>query len=92
MEDLLNKNNYKTLYLLHGIIGDNTDWLYGTRIQRFANELDLCVVMPAGENSFYVDKPWTAQMYGQFIGEELVEFTRKTFLLSDKREDTFIGV
>ena len=25
---------YKTLYLLHGIIGNCTDWLYGTRIQR----------------------------------------------------------
>ena len=25
---------YKTLYLLHGILGSAGDWLYGTRIQR----------------------------------------------------------
>ena len=30
-------------------------------------------------------------MYSEFIGKELVEFTRKVFPLSDKREDTIIG-
>lgn len=29
--------------------------------------------------------------YGDFIGRELVELTRKIFPLSHKREDTFIG-
>ena len=38
------KKEYKTLYLLHGIFGDQNDWLYGTRIQRFASERGLCVV------------------------------------------------
>ena len=47
------KKEYKTLYLLHGIFGDQNDWLYGTRIQRFASERGLCVVMPSGENMFY---------------------------------------
>ncbi len=82
---------YKTLYLLHGILGDDTDWLYGTRIARWAAEKDLCVVMPSGENMFYVDQPDTGNRFGEFIGRELVEFTRKTFPLSHKREDTYIG-
>ena len=82
---------YKTLYLLHGIVGDDTDWLYGTRIARWAAEKDLCVVMPSGENMFYLDHPDEGNMYGEFIGRELVEFTRKTFPLSHKREDTYIG-
>lgn len=47
--------------------------------------------MPAGENAFYVDQPSIGAMHGQFIGEELVEITRKMFPLSRKREDTFIG-
>ena len=29
--------------------------------------------------------------YGKMIGEDLIEFTRETFNLSHKREDTFIG-
>ena len=82
---------YKTLYLLHGIIGDDTDWLYGTRIARWATDRDLCVVMPSGENMCYIDQPWTANYFGEYIGQELVEFTRKTFPLSHKREDTYIG-
>lgn len=82
---------YKTLYLLHGIVGDDTDWLYGTRIARWAAEKNLCVVMPSGENMFYIDQPDAGNYYGEFIGRELVEFTRRTFPLSRKREDTYIG-
>lgn len=82
---------YKTLYLLHGIFGNHMDWGTGTRIQRYAEENDLAVVMPAGENAFYVDRPDANDFYGEFVGRELVELTRKMFLLSDKREDTFIG-
>ena len=80
---------FKTLYLLHGIIGNYTDWLYGTRIQRYAEEHDLAVVMPSGDNSMYIDH--AVDKYGEFIGCELVEFTRKTFPLSHRKEDTYIG-
>ena len=82
---------FKTLYLLHGIFGNYTDWTVGTRIQAWAQDRDLCVVMPSGDNAFYVDNPKTSAMYGSFISKDLVEFTRKSFPLSDKREDTFIG-
>lgn len=82
---------YKTLYLLHGVMGNHTDWINGTRIQRFAEEKDLAVVMPSGDNSFYVDQPASNNFYGEFVGHELVEVTRKMFPLSQEREDTFIG-
>ena len=85
------RKKFKTLYLLHGFLGNYTDWVSGTRIQRWAEERDLCVVMPSGDNAFYVDRPETGNCYGQFIGEELVEMTRRMFPLSRKREDTFIG-
>ena len=85
------RKKFKTLYLLHGYLGNYTDWVSGTRIQRWAEERDLCVVMPSGDNAFYADRPATGNCYGQFIGEELVEITRRMFPLSDKREDTFIG-
>ena len=85
------EKKFKTLYLLHGYLGNYTDWVSGTRIQRWAEERDLAVVMPSGDNAFYVDNPATGNCYGQFIGEELVEVTRRMFPLSRKREDTFIG-
>ena len=82
---------FKTLYLLHGIFGDETDWVCGTRLQSWAQDRNLAVVMPAGENSFYVDNPRASRLYGTYIGKELVDFTRRTFPLSAKREHTFIG-
>ena len=39
---------FKTLYLLHGIFGNDTDWVSGTRIQAWANDYNLAVIMPAG--------------------------------------------
>lgn len=79
----------KTLYLLHGYNGNFSDWNNNTRVQRWAVERNLALVMPSGDNSFYVDKQGAD--YGRFIGEELVEATRRFFHLSRKREDTFIG-
>jgi Predicted esterase len=85
------KKTYKTLYLLHGIFGNHTDWVCGTRIQRWAQDHDLAVIMPSGENKFYVDNEKSHEYYSRFIGEELVEVTRQLFPLSLKREDTFIA-
>lgn len=85
------RKKFKTLYLLNGLWGSQIDWVAGTRIQRWAEERDLAVVMPAGENSFYVDRPGFHTDYGKFIGEELVEMTRRMFPLSERKEDTFIG-
>lgn len=82
---------YKTLYLLHGILGNYTDWINGTNIQRWSDEKNVAVVMPSGENMFYLDQEKLHAMYGEFIGKELVDITRKMFPLSDRREDTFIA-
>lgn len=80
----------KSLYLLHGILGDNNDWLFNTNIKELAEKYNLAVIMPAGENHFYVDHKSTHDMYGEFIGQELIDTTRKMFNLSSKRTDTFI--
>ncbi|MBQ1641096.1 MAG: acetylesterase, partial [Lachnospiraceae bacterium] len=85
------ERKYKTLYLLHGLLGNYTDWVSQTRIQKWAEEKNLAVVMPSGDNAFYFNSrtPWND--YGTFIGQELVEITRRMFPLSDKREDTYIA-
>jgi len=82
---------YKTLYLLHGMLGNHMDWSMLARVQALSEVYDLAVVMPSGENGYYVDHPKSHNNYGEFVGKELVELTRKMFPLSDKKEDTFIG-
>lgn len=85
------RKQFKTLYLLHGVFGSQVDWINGTNLQRWAEEKEVAVIMPAGENMFYLDQEKAHNFYGEFVGKELLELTRRSFPLSDKREDTFIG-
>ncbi len=85
------KRNLKTLYLLHGYMGNCTDWLADSCVHELAQRHDMAVIMPSGENSFYVDNPDNESFFGEFIGDEIVGFTRALFPLSVKREDTLIG-
>lgn len=82
---------YKTLYLLHGIFGNYTDWIAGTRIVSQAMDKNLAVVMPSGDNRFYVDNEATGEKYGEFIGIELPTICEKIFRLSARREDRYIA-
>ena len=81
----------KTLFLLHGFSGSIFDWLTGSNIQDIALRYNLAVVMPSGENSFYLNGRGDGTAYETYTGSELVDYVRKTFGLSDKSEDTFIG-
>jgi len=82
---------YKTLYLLHGVFGSCHDWLHGTRVRALAQNANLCVVMPSGDNKFYCDSPLTGDLYGRFIAEDLVSFVEAAFPVSRRREDRFIA-
>ncbi len=82
---------YKTLYLLHGYMGSCNDWLLNTPVTELSQQYGLAIVMPSGENGFYVDQPTSNYRGAEFITKELVEYTRKMFPLSDKREDTLIA-
>ena len=56
---------FKTLYLLHGIFGNYTDWVSGTNIQRWAEERSLAVVMPSGDNMVYVGQKEGEKIQGK---------------------------
>lgn len=80
-----------TIYLLHGSFGDHTDFICNTRAQLWAQEHGVALIMPSGGNDFYVDKPYYGGKWGTFVGQELVDFTRRLFPLSCRREDTCIA-
>ena len=85
---------YPTLYLLHGLTDNCNGWLSNTRIRLWAEDSGLAVVMPSGENSFYMDilvKDGCLGDFGEYVGQELVDVTREMFPLSRKREDTYLA-
>lgn len=81
----------KTLVLLHGYSAMCADWIWNSQIVDISNRYNMCVLLPSGENSFYLDGKETGRQYATFIGDELLNFAKKTFPLSDKKEDTYIG-
>lgn len=82
---------HKTLYLLHGYSGDCSDYLMNTNISFLSAANNLAVIFPSGENSFYLEDADKGEDYSRFIGEELVNYTRSLFRLSESKEDTYIG-
>lgn len=85
------RRRMKTLFLLHGYSGSSKDWLLGSLSQEMAAKYNLAIIMPSGDNSFYLDGKGTGKAYCQYVGKELVEYTRRVFQLSEEKEDTYIG-
>lgn len=81
---------YRTLLLLHGHSDDHTAWQRWTSIERYAEGLNLAVVMPAVHLSFYNDMAHGGK-YWQFISEEVPAVVRDLFPLSSDRKDNFVA-
>src|SRR5215211_1791294 len=80
----------RTLYLLHGHADDHTAWQRWTCIERYAEGLNLAVVMPAVHLSFYNDMAHGGK-YWQFISEEVPAIVRDLFSLSAARRNNFVA-
>ncbi|WP_391557123.1 alpha/beta hydrolase [Robertmurraya sp.] len=85
------KGPLKSLYLLNGYSGNHMDWLSFTKIRELSDRYNIAVFMPSGENNFYLDDDDKGELFGEYVGNELVMFTRQMFPLSHRKEDTYIG-
>ena len=77
----------RTLFLLHGYTGKAGNWVP----EELAQRLQIAIVMPTAENSFYLNGPATGHAFQTMLGEELVEYVRRTFGLAQRPEDTGIA-
>lgn len=84
------RKKFRTLYLLHGHSDDHTAWQRWTSIERYVEDLNLAVVMPAVHLSFYNDMAHGGK-YWQFISEEVPAVVRDLFPLSSDRKDNFVA-
>ncbi len=80
----------KVLLLLNGYTHNNLEWLMHTNICDLARKYNLAVFMTSGENGFYTNHAGCNEHFGDFVGEEIMQFASSTFGLSDKREDHFV--
>ena len=84
------QQDMKVLYLLHGLHGDESSWLHGSNISRYANEAGIAVVIPGVGNSWYQNMAHGEDFF-TYITEELYEYVQALFPVSRKRKDTYIA-
>jgi S-formylglutathione hydrolase FrmB len=83
------RDNYRVVYLLHGLHGDNRMWLENTMLPVFAKNGDAVFVMPEVARSFYTDMK-NGYRYLTYVSEELPLICRRTFNVSAKSEDAAV--
>lgn len=84
------KPPFQVLYLLHGIMRDQTSWIRFTNIEQYVMDMGLVVVMPTTGRGHYINQPH-GYRYFDYITKELPEIMNNMFRISQKREDTFIA-
>jgi putative tributyrin esterase len=81
---------FRVLYLLHGYSDDHTAWQRWSNIEGYVEGLNLAVIMPAVQNSFYTDMTHGGKFL-TFLTEELPATVHDLFPLSTERADTFVA-
>ena len=87
VENEYQKRPTKTLFLLHGYTGSAGSWLP----DHLAGMYNFAIVMPNGENGFWVDGISSGHAYATMIAEEIPDYLNKTFGLCRGAEDTYIS-
>ncbi len=90
LADAKDHSNDRTLYLLHGHSDDHTAWMRWSAIEKYAEGLNLTIVMPAVHLSFYADMVHGGK-YWQFVSEEVPAQVRRLYSLSAERKDNFVA-
>lgn len=80
-------NRYPVLYLLHGHGGSYDNWSMLTRIADYVKAIPLIVVMPDGENSWYVNSATEPQdRFEDYIVNDLPAYIQKLYAIDTTRQ------
>ena len=86
-ENEYNKRPMGTLFLLHGYTGSACNYVP----EGLPEKYNFAIVMPSGENSFFLNGLSTGHAFQTLLGEELVDYVRNTFGLAKDPEYTGIA-
>lgn len=86
------KQTYPVLYLLHGLYGDYKNWTGKTEIAKYADGLDLIIVMPDANDSWYTN--WDTdpkQKFEDYIVKDLISEIEGHYRTFHAREGRWIA-
>ena len=78
---------YPVLYLLHGYGGDYDDWLTRTKLLDYVHNLPLIVVMPDGENSWYVNSASeSSERFEDYLVNDIPRYVQQLYAVDTTRQ------
>jgi putative tributyrin esterase len=85
---------FPVIYLLHGLFGHFNNWAEKTKLIEYAKDYEYIIVMPEGNNGWYVDSVSTPNdKYESYIASELVTEVDKEFrTIPDKEHRAIAGL
>ena len=83
------QSKFPVLYLLHGSYNDHHSWFAYTSIERYAEERGIAIVLISGENDYFLNT--RKSRYEDFLENELQDYIKGTFPISNRWEDTYIA-
>jgi S-formylglutathione hydrolase FrmB len=83
---------YPVLYLLHGWAGDETNWSTLTKLTKYADTLPVIIVMPDGQNSWYVDSiSDETEKFEAYVMQDLIQAIEQSWRTVHGREGRAIA-
>jgi len=83
---------YPVLYLLHGWAGDETNWSTLTKLTKYAETLPVIIVMPDGQNSWYVDSAKEeTEKFEAYVMQDLIQAIEQSWRTVPRREGRAIA-
>ncbi len=79
----------KVVYLLHGLTDNCTGWTRYSSCERYARLLDVALVLPEVQRSFYIDGVYGLN-YFTYVSQELPQVVHRMFGLSLEKEKSYI--
>ncbi len=93
----ISERTYPVVYLLHGLSGDNTQWLQWGEINRYADKAitdgtipPMIIIMPNANRSWYMNSYDAKVKYEDFFIKEFIPVVEKTYRI--KAEKAYRGI
>lgn len=91
-------DSFPVLYLLHGLGGNETDWIKKGRVKQTADSLmitskakQMVIVMPDGENTYYMNYKNGSYPFEDYFFKELIPWIEANYRVKTTRENRFIA-
>jgi len=79
--------HYPVLYLLHGYSGGHDNWSTKTKIAEYVRDIPMIIVMPDGENSWYVNSAMDPNdRFEDYMVNDLPNYIQKAYSIDTTRQ------